>query len=151
MPDMICNSSCLIALDNIGKLTILRDMYGAIFITEEVAAEFGKRLENWITIRHVQDRNVLRSLHNIVDLGEASTIALAFEFKDCVLILDDLRARKVANNLGLRYTGLLGILPKAKQRGLISSVSETLKQLRLVKFRISQDMENNVLTLAGEI
>lgn len=42
MPDVICNSSGLIALDNIDMLFLLKAVYGRIIITEEVREEFGK-------------------------------------------------------------------------------------------------------------
>jgi len=49
-----------------------------------------------------------------LDKGEASAIALALEIQDSTLILDDFKARKVAEKLGLKITGTLGlmILPK---------------------------------------
>jgi len=56
MPDMLSNTSCLIALDNIGQLTLLHELYGTIHISEEVAAEFGGPVPAWITIHSVQDK-----------------------------------------------------------------------------------------------
>ena len=115
MPDVICDSSCLIALDNIGMLFILQELYGKIYISEEVFSEFGKNIEGWIEIQHVEDRNYVGILNNLIDSGEASTIALSFQFEDSLMILDDLKARKLAENLHLKFTGLLGALLKAKQ------------------------------------
>jgi predicted nucleic acid-binding protein len=57
----------------------------------------------------VTDKNCLRILNASVDLGEASTIALAMQIPtDNVMILDDLKARKLAKQLDLKFTGLLG-------------------------------------------
>jgi predicted nucleic acid-binding protein len=42
-----------------------------------VAQKFGKPLAGWMTVNVVQDKNYLRLLNASVDLGEASTIALA--------------------------------------------------------------------------
>ena len=137
MPEIISNSSCLIALDNIGMLHILREVYTKIHITQEVAHELGKPLDDWIEIRQVQDRKYLRMLHTLVDLGEASTIALSFELSENVLILDDLKARKLARSLELTFTGLLGVLLKARQQNVIPSVSAIIKKLKAVNFRIS--------------
>lgn len=50
MPDIISNTSCLIVLDNIGMLEILEELYGKIFITNEVSEEFGKRIPDWIEV-----------------------------------------------------------------------------------------------------
>ena len=51
MPDIISNTSCLIVLDNIGMLHILKELYGNIIITDEVAIEFGKELPPWVVKR----------------------------------------------------------------------------------------------------
>jgi len=150
MPDVICNSSCLIALDNIEMRSLLNSMYGRIFITEEVHAEFGKDVESWIEITHVTDRTKLAVLHTTVDLGEASTIAFSLETPNSLMILDDLKAGKLATLLHLKFTGLLGILVKAKQQGIISSVRDVLEKLQSVNFRISTAMEREILRLAQE-
>lgn len=114
MPQIISNTSCLIILDNIDRLDILQKLYQTIHLTEEVALKFGNPLANWMTVNVVQDKNYLRILNASVDLGEASTIALAVQMPgDLVMILDDLKARKLAKQLDLKYTGLLGILLKA--------------------------------------
>ena len=65
--------------------------------------------------------------------------------------LDDLKARKLANSLGLRVTGTLGLLYKGKVAGLIPSVRETLHQLKSVDFRISEEVEMEVLRLSDEL
>ena len=75
MPDIISNTSCLIVLDNIGMLHILKELYGNIIITEEVAIEFGKELPPWVVIEKVLDRKIIKILSLVVDPGEASTIA----------------------------------------------------------------------------
>jgi len=150
MPDMLSNTSCLIALDNIGQLDLLHRLYDIIHISEEVAAEFGVLVPAWIKVHSVQDKTKLNILHNLVDLGEASTIALAYQFDDITLILDDRKARKLADNLNLRFTGLLGILIKAKQTGVIDSVGNVLARLKTAGFRFSPAMEIQALRLAGE-
>ena len=151
MPKIISNTSCLIILDNINALTILQKLYQNIYLTEEVAQEYGKPLGNWMNVVMVKDKNYLRILNTSVDLGEASTIALALQMtEDNIMILDDLKARKLAKQLQLKFTGLLGILLKAKQQRIIGSVAEILTQLKSVNFRVSEKLEKEVLKLAGE-
>ena len=48
MPKIISNTSCLIILDNIDRLDILKKLYQRIYLTEEVAQEYGKPLANEI-------------------------------------------------------------------------------------------------------
>ena len=152
MPKIVSNTSCLIVLDNIDALYILQKLYQNIYLTEEVAQEFGKPLENWMHVVSVTDKNYLRILNASVDLGEASTIALALQMsEDNVMILDDLKARKLAKQLQLKFTGLLGILLEAKQQHVISSVADIFTQLKNANFRFSEKLEKEVLRLAGEL
>jgi len=77
-------------------------------------------------------------------------MVLALEHQDCVVSIDDLRARKVAKALNLQLTGTLGIIHKAKKAGLISSTKVTLQKLKEVDFRISEKIEKELLRLSGE-
>jgi predicted nucleic acid-binding protein len=60
MPKIVSNNSCLIVLDNINALDILHKLYQNIYLTEEVAQEFGKPLESLMTVVTVIDKNYLR-------------------------------------------------------------------------------------------
>jgi predicted nucleic acid-binding protein len=63
----------------------------------------------------------------------------------CLIILDNINKQ-----LQLKFTGVLGILLKAKQQRIIDSVAEILTQLKIVNFRVSEKLEKKVLKLAGE-
>ena len=145
MPNIISNTSCLIVLDNIGMLDVLKELYGKVFITEEVSKEFDKTVPDWIEVRKVSDNKYLKLMKNFVDLGEASTIALAVETDDVVIILDDLKARKLAQKLNLKITGTIGVLIKARKRNIITSTQEVLNKLRNEGFRISDEIEKEFL------
>ncbi|AZO94903.1 DUF3368 domain-containing protein [Halocella sp. SP3-1] len=145
MPKFISNTSCLIVLDNIDMLFILKELYGSIIITQEVSEEFGKAVPKWIDIREVKDKKYLKLMENFVDLGEASTIALALEIDDNVAILDDLKARKLANKLNMKITGTLGVIINARKKNIISSTNEVLDKLKNTGFRISKELEKELL------
>ena len=145
MPNIISNTSCLIVLDNIGMLDVLKELYGKVFITEEVLKEFGKTVPDWIEVRKVSDNKYLKLMKNFVDLGEASTIALAVETDDIVIILDDLKARKLAQKLNLKITETIGVLVKARKRNINTSTQEVLNKLRNEGFRISDEIEKEFL------
>jgi predicted nucleic acid-binding protein len=76
-------------------------------------------LPNWIKIENVQDKKYQEFLETQVDWGEASTIALAKEIENVLLLLDDLKARKLAGKLNLKFTGTLGVINKARQLGIV--------------------------------
>jgi predicted nucleic acid-binding protein len=81
-------------------------------------------------------------------LGESSAIALALEFKDALLIVDDRRARKVAVSLGLEITGPLGILIRCYERGIIEDIDTAIADLRRVHFRIPDNTETLIKNLS---
>ncbi len=66
------------------------------------------------------------------------------------LIMDDADARAEARRQGILVTGTLGILPRAKKEGLLSSVRKEMDQLRAATFHISSRVYNRVLMRAGE-
>jgi len=75
---------------------------------------------------------------------------LAKEYENVLLILDDLRARKLANRLNLKVTGALGIIVKAKQKGLVEKVKPLLDKLLLTNFRVSEKIIEEILRLNNE-
>lgn len=147
---IISDASCLIALDNIGELDILQKVYGQIVTTQTVAHEFGKPLPGWAQIRNPEDLVLVNVLEASLDEGEASAIALAVEIRDCILILDDLAARKFAQQLNLNLTGTLGVLVKAKKMGVLKAMRPLIEKLKAVNFRVSTKVELEIYKQVGE-
>ncbi|NOZ46988.1 MAG: DUF3368 domain-containing protein [Chlorobi bacterium] len=79
-----------------------------------------------------------------------TTPEIANEFEDPLLLLDDLKARKLANRLNLRITGTLGVIHKAKQMGIIDKVKPLIDRLLETDFRISKTIINEILKLNKE-
>lgn len=147
---IISDTSCLILLDKIGELEILNKLFGTIIITPEVLEEFGQELPDWFEIRQPADKNYQSIIEASVDKGEASAIALAIELDDCLLIIDDLKGRKFALQLGLTIISTIGIIIDAKLSGLIPSVKPILAKIRATNFRITEQLEILILKKAGE-
>lgn len=93
-----------IVLQNIGELDLLHKVYGEVLTTEIVVEEYGEDLPDWVKIESPKDKIKQTLLELQVDKGEASAIALALETKDATIILDDRKARKTAEKLGLEVT-----------------------------------------------
>lgn len=62
--------------------------------------------------------------------GETEALSLALERQNAGVILDDYAARKCAKDLQIPFIGTGGLLISAKQKNLISSVSDALKKVQ---------------------
>ena len=71
--------------------------------------------------------------------GEAESIALASE-RGLTLVLDDLKARKIAETLDLRITGTIGVLLKAENMTFIKSAYDKTIELRDKGFYVSDKL-----------
>lgn len=135
---IISDTSCLIALDRIDKLNLLKELFQQIVTTREVKEEFGKALPEWIQIVEVQNTAKLQELEIVLDKGEASTIALALETEKSILIIDEKKGRKVARSLKIEIIGTLKVIQMAKQKGIIKSAQPMIEALQKAGFRFSQ-------------
>jgi predicted nucleic acid-binding protein len=151
MPEIvISDTSCLILLRKIDQLFLLSKIYGKVTVTPVIAKEFGLDLPEFVEVREPKDQSLFRTLTQLVDQGEASAFTLAFEIDNCVLILDDRKARRVAKSLGFKMTGTLGLLVKAKQDGVLPEIKPLLAKLKETDFRISEKVITKILEQAGE-
>lgn len=139
MPGIIVSdTSCLILLDKIGRIGLLQSLFKKITITDIVAKEFGKELPDFFTKENPKEKNYQRILESFLDPGEASAFALAIENSDSLIIIDDLKARREAKQLKLNYTGTIGVLIVAIEKGYIVNVQELINDIRKTNFRITE-------------
>lgn len=147
---VISDTSILILFHKIDEFDLLRKVYQEIITTPEIAEEFGEILPNWIKIQPVSDKKYQEFLSTQIDLGEASALALAAEYNDVLILLDDLKARKLAIRLNFKITGTLGIIHKAKQLSIIEKVKPLIDKLLITDFRISNQIIEELLKLNNE-
>jgi predicted nucleic acid-binding protein len=147
---VIADASCFILLDKIDSFFLLQSLFKTIATSTEVAREFGKPLPEWVQIKTVQDKNFQSALFLQVDAGEASAIALAAENQPSLLIIDDLKGRKLAQKLNLNVTGTLGLILTAKREGLIQNLKPIFEKIQTTNFRISATLLEDILKQAGE-
>jgi predicted nucleic acid-binding protein len=67
-----------------------------------------------------------------------------------VAIIDELPARRVAARLGVKVTGTLNLILVAKQRGHVQAVRPILDRLHELRYRVSANLREHILNLAGE-
>lgn len=147
---VISDTSTLILFHKIDEFDLLQKVYGRLITTPEIAEEFGEELPGWIDIQSVSDKKYQDLLETQVDYGEASAIALAAELDDALLLLDDLKARKLATRLNFKVTGTLGVIHKAKQMSIIDKVRPLIDKLLLTDFRIADNIIQEILRLNNE-
>jgi hypothetical protein len=160
LPEVICNTSPLQYLYQLGLLHLLPALAGRVIVPSAVVDELaaGRALGvnlpdptvlDWVTIKRPASASALPL---VTDLGpgETEVLMLALELKDVVVVLDDALARRVAETLGIQLTGTLGLLLDAKRTGLVSAVKPLLDQLENLRFRLAPHTRAAVLKLAGE-
>jgi predicted nucleic acid-binding protein len=147
---IISDTSCLIALSKVGLLNILKDLYQEIIITREVQEEFGKNLPEWIIVLEVKDKQKQLEIEKKLDKGEASSIALALELKDPILIIDEIKGRKVAKSFNIDIIGTIGVLLLADNKGLIKDVISIILKLVNKGFRLSDVLLDKLIAKYGK-
>jgi hypothetical protein len=141
---VIVDTSVLIALEKIGLLDILCKVYEEIILPEGVVQEFGGIDTGCHTVRTVKSGLIdilMRDLN--LGIGESEVIALAYENKNKALI-DDSKARKIAERFGLTISGSIGVLLKAEKMGLIESAYNKVVELKNKGFYVSEELLSTI-------
>jgi uncharacterized protein len=159
---IVSDTSCLLNLAIIGRLELLRELYGTMMIPTAVYHELVRKgagmpgaaaieTAEWIVVKEPRNRALVKTLQMQIHPGEAEAIALALDLMADLLLLDERKARVVAAQLGLNFTGLLGLLAEAKQKGHIPTVKPVLDALiTQARFWVHPALYNHVLETVGE-
>jgi predicted nucleic acid-binding protein len=162
LPEVVCNTSPLQYLHQLGQLELLSSLAKRVIVPDAVVGELAagtaqgldlpdpNQLE-WCIIRTPRNTSVL-PLMNELGAGEIAMLALALEMDDdVVVVLDDAQARFFAEKLEIPLTGTIGLLLDAKRAGLIEAVCPLLDDLHRLRFRLSKSIRQMALELAGEL
>lgn len=154
---VVVNTSPLIALERIGCIHVLHQLYGYVIRPQSVLDELkagGSQTElnallsvEWI--RTVEDPKEMVLRKELGD-GETAAIALAVKLEADLVILDDLAARHVAAELDLNVTGSLGILLAAWEKGYLKDIKAAVEDLKSSGFHLSDALVSSLLNNAGE-
>jgi predicted nucleic acid-binding protein len=150
---IISNSSPLIALTQIGRLDLPRQLYGGICVPPAVAREVAPtlaELPGWILVQGLAQPLQPSTVGGSIGPGEREVISLGLELRAALLILDEQPARRLATSLGFRVIGTVGLLMAGKQRGYLAKVKPELDRLLAVRFFMDQDLYDRVIAQAGE-
>lgn len=155
----------MIHLAKIERLDLLREFFEVVYVPPAVwheAVEAGRnypetrlieqaQLAGWLVRHRVRRTPLLRLLEQSLDKGEAEAIALALQERVEMVLLDETEARTVAAQLGLSRTGVVGILIRAKQKGIIRSLRMELNRLQTQGgFWLSEQVFRAAIEAVGE-
>jgi predicted nucleic acid-binding protein len=150
----------LIALAIIGKLNLLEKLYEEIVVPFAVYKEvtekekpFSKELRLFLSNRtkQIANRLAVEVLISDIGIGESESIVLALEEKPDLVLIDDLKARKFAKMYGLEIIGTMGILLKAKKKGLITEIKPLITELLSNGIRIGNRIIEMTLEAGQEL
>jgi predicted nucleic acid-binding protein len=158
---MIEATSPILYLLLIDQIDLLPRLYQTITIPEVVQIEMQAKgaptaLQSWIThppdwleiTPHLEaDYTQLPQLPQLrrLQAGEQAAIALALSLQADLLIVDDLDARRTAQDLGLSIVGMLGILGEAAKRDWIDFPNVLNRLLQETNFRLSPQLARDLL------
>lgn len=159
---VVSNTSPVINLAVVNHLSLLQKLYSKVVIPQAVydeiviegagqagAEEVGQ--SEWIEVRPVANRPLVKSLESDLDLGEAEAVVLAVELKADLLLIDERKGRAVAHRLGVNHIGLLGVLVQAKHNGLIPAVRPVMDSLMTqAGFWVSTELYAHILQMTDE-
>ena len=157
---VVCNCGPLIALAGINQLSLLRHLFRKVSIPAVVYQELtGSR--RFAATRHLFNQSWLEvvplpepcdaALAAQLDPGEATVLTLACRLKDAEVLIDERKARRLAERLyGLRIVGTGGLLLRAKAAGLISGVQPILTGMKANGYHLSDRLVAAICQAAGE-
>lgn len=159
---VVTDTSVVLNLVWLGEARLLELIFQRVVAPDAVKREFdrlavadarfrGLRFPEFIKVCPAAQIPAALTENDDLDEGEIAALALAVERRIQNVLVDEKAGRIAARALGLKPSGLLGILVEAKRRGLIGAVIPLADALRdRARFRMTEDLRNQIARLAGE-
>ena len=154
---VIADSGPIISLALIGKLELLNSLFDDILIPQavwnEISADDTKPFYNLTydffkgKVRQIKGFN---DLTFTMDYGESESVILYRELQADFLLIDDKKARNIAENMGINCIGTLGVLSIANDKGLVDNLKPIFEAFIKNKLYYSIDLLNVILKQKGE-
>lgn len=160
MPVVVSDTSPLRALDYLGQLDLLPALFDEVIVPPAVERELSQPRPRfrpldlqalpYARIQAPADSAGVARLIPALQSGEAEAIILAEELS-AELLIDETDGRAEAARRGLRVVGVVGLLTRAKQRGMLPAVVPLVQQLQSgLGFFVSAKLLDDVRRLTGE-
>lgn len=154
---VIADSGAIFSLAVLNKLNLLELLFDNIKIPYAVWEEITLVKDNEIfkdINLFFRDKIVKISNFNdltlIMDFGESESVILYKELDAKFLLIDDKKARKIAENFGLNCIGTLGLLILAKKENFVTELRPIFITLLKNKRYFSLNLLNTILKTQGE-
>jgi len=154
---VIADSGAIFSLAVIDQLEILNVLFDEIGIPNAVWKEvtIDKTTDYYTRIYHffrdkTQLINGVNTLSSLMDYGESECVLLYKESKADFLLIDDRKARKIAENFGINCIGTLGILSVARDKTFIPALKPLFELLLKNKRFYSIKLLNSILARHNE-
>lgn len=157
MKVVIADTGALISLIHIGQLDLIEEVFGNFYIAKAVWDELQKYDNPDFDVSilkdiesKVKEIKTKNHLSVIMDYGESESAILYEELNANYLLIDDNKARLIAESLNINCIGTLGLLIKAKQKGLLTELKPLFEKLLLFGRFFSKKFLNDILVKLGE-
>lgn len=157
---VIADAGSIFSLATIDKLEVLNQLFDetkiARAVWEEITLDktthFYKKIECFFKSK-VTAINSFNNLTFVMDWGESESVILCKELNADLLLIDDKKARKIAENFDITCVGTLGILSLARSKGIIKELRPLFKtflennryySIKLLNFLLEKHNEQKI-------
>ena len=155
----VVNASPVIVLAKVGHLQLLKELPGELLLPVPVAMEIQsgpgsdaarQALDGGWGVRVTAGRIPSELVAWGLGPGETAVLGVALERAHCTAVLDDGSARACARAFAIPLIGTLGVVLRARQRGVIPSAGDLLRALRAAGLYLDDETIRSALRRVGE-
>lgn len=157
---IVADTTPLISLMKCDCLEVLRDLFGEVQIPEAVYKELTSNPKfteeagvisdsEFIHMVNIEDRKMVTLFKRGTGLGigESEAIILSDELHADFLLMDEVKGRKIATQMGIRIMGTVGVLLLAYESGILNEedIKSAIELLRGAGRHISENLFEQLL------
>jgi hypothetical protein len=157
MKIVVADTGALISLALVEKISLIEQVFGEFFIAGAVLIElnkydnpdFNRQIIEELE-KHVIEIKSRNHLSMVMDFGESESVILYEELNAEYLLIDDSKARAIAESLGVKCIGSIGLLLIAKRKGLLKNLKSIFTYWVENGRYFSKPLLNRLLVNSGE-
>jgi len=162
---IVADTTPLISLMKVGRLGLIHDLFGEILIPNAVYEELtdnprfpeeSKQIKQsqFIKKTKIEDTRAVDLLKRSsgLDAGESEAIVLSDSMKASLLLMDEMKGRRVARRMGIHLMGTIGILTIAYKAELMTraDVLNCVEILKTEGRHISNELYDQLILKISE-